>query len=280
MMRPHFSPDTPCGAVFAVPYSDDNFAWIVTAGEACAVVIDPGEAAPVLERLGRENLTPIAFLCTHSDSDHIAGLPALSARFPAARIAAHPAYARSLPAGKTITPCRDNDVLSLGAIRATCIETPGHTADSMCFLVDCGAGGCALFTGDTLFAMGCGRARAHPQGTFRDACEILFQSQRRIAALPPETLVYPGHNYLEGNLRFAATLPHDAKALQKRRDALFCGQEPPSTIALEKMTNPFLRAIADEDFARDVCAALCTGTADSPNIEAFIALRMRKNDFT
>jgi hydroxyacylglutathione hydrolase len=113
----------------------------------------------------------------------------------------------------------------------------------------------------------------------RDAYKTMFQSLCRIAALPPETLVYPGHNYLKENLRFAATLPHDAAALKVRQSALLGNEEPPSTLAAERMTNPFLRAAADEAFAQKN-AATSGDAEDSFGLRAFTALRIRKNNFT
>ena len=294
-------PDIP--RVLAAPFGGDNFAWIVPAGEGQAVVIDPGEARPVADALARGNLTPAAFLCTHSDYDHVSGLATLSARFPGAAIAVSHSFGRANPAsGARIHSCREGDVLSFGAVRVTCIETPGHTADSMCFRIDWAAAcsaeagadpgenyarsSCldyaadpgALFTGDTLFAAGCGRVR----GSY----EVMFQSLRRLAALAdrsPETLVYPGHDYLEENLRFAASLPVQPDvlaALLKRREALRNGQEPPSALALEKMTNPFLLAITDEDFARALYpSAPQAGHKDALHLEAFTVLRRQKNNF-
>ena len=271
--------------ILAIPFGYDNLAWLVRGGTAAecapnhqsagfadgvAVVIDPGDARAVMGALTRARLSPIAFLCTHSDSDHIAGLSTLAARFPEAAVAARNPAALGSGAGRArILSCRDGEELVFGRTRCRCLETPGHSADSLCFYFDCGA----LFSGDTLFAAGCGRVRAH-------AYEAMFQSLGRLAHLPPETCVYPGHNYLEENLRFAATLPHDASLLHRRKEALADGREPPSTLAMERMTNPFLRTIVDEAFVRALYSEGGASCAPPPDtLEVFTKLRIRKNTF-
>jgi hydroxyacylglutathione hydrolase len=244
----------------AVRYDADNYAWILEAGSENVIVIDPGSARAVGEALARAHTKPIAFLCTHSDSDHILGLAALAGKFPDADIVAHYKFAGTLPRGAK--RCHDNEIVQFGTRRVTCLETPGHSGDSMCFLTDEGA----LFTGDTLFAAGCGRVRGN-------AYSAMFESLRRIAALPADTRIYPGHDYLEENLRFAATLPHDTELLGKRRES----KEPPSTLALELATNPFLRAM-DPGF-RQSLKSLKSLDASESALDVFTMLRVRKNSF-
>jgi hydroxyacylglutathione hydrolase len=260
---------TPAVRVLPIPYDQDNCAWLVQSEHNDALIIDPGNARAIEAVLAREHTNPAAFLCTHGHADHTSGLSALRARFPEAKIIAHPAYARSLPAGKTLAPCRNGEefVFGEGEVRVRCLETPGHTADSICFYV----AEHALFTGDTLFALGCGRVSGA-------AYEALFRSLASLAALPGETLVYPGHDYFTENLRFArgkaaaSSLPdaqyREASAhavqrlLQERADA-YAG-EPPSSLASERESNPFLRLAAE-------------GGADA--FEEFIRLRKQKNSF-
>jgi len=251
------------GEIRAVRYDADNYAWILAAGSENAIVIDPGSARAVEEALARAHKKPIAFLCTHSDSDHIMGLAALAGKFPDAGIAAHHGFTGTLPRGAK--RCHDNETVQFGTKRITCLETPGHSGDSMCFLTDEGA----LFTGDTLFAAGCGRVRGN-------AYSAMFQSLSRIAALPADTRIYPGHDYLEENLRFAATLPHDAELLGKRRAALAEGKEPPSALAMELATNPFLRAM-DSDFRQSLKTP--DARAGKSAQDVFTMLRVRKNSF-
>jgi hydroxyacylglutathione hydrolase len=275
----------PGDEIRAVRYDADNYAWILAAGSENVIVIDPGSARAVGEALARAHKKPIAFLCTHSDSDHILGLAALAGKFPDACVAAHHEFAGTLPRGAK--RCHDNEAVQFGTRRITCLETPGHSGDSMCFLTDTGA----LFTGDTLFAAGCGRVRGN-------AYAAMFESLCRIAALPADTRIYPGHDYLEENLRFAMTLPHDAELLGKRRDALAPAartpsrlrkdsavhgsalaeeKEPPSTLALELATNPFLRAM-DPDFRQSLQSLKSLGAGESAP-DVFTMLRVRKNSF-
>jgi len=244
-----------------VRYASDNYAWIIAAGSGDVIVVDPGSARAIEGALATAHEKPIAFLCTHSDSDHISGLAALAGKYPEAGIAVHHGFAGSLPKSARVRRCHDNETMEFGAKRVTCLETPGHSGDSMCFLIDG-----ALFTGDTLFAAGCGRVRGN-------AYAAMFASLCRIAALPPGTRIYPGHDYLEENLRFAATLPHNAELLGERRSALAEGGEPPSTLALELATNPFVRA-ADPEFRQSL------GEPNDPALEVFTQLRIQKNSFT
>jgi len=253
--------------ILPIPYNQDNLAWMIELAGDEVVIIDPGNARAIMDALARAQKNPIAFLCTHGHSDHTGGLAALAARYPSARIAALApsarGYAPENSSGRSgafpgkpprVLPCHDKTVLEFDELRIHCLETPGHTSDSVCFYLPEGA----LFTGDTLFAAGCGRVSGA-------SCELMFQSLARLAALPPDTRVYPGHDYLEENLRFAATLtPQNGETLRRRGADHAAGREPPSTLAAELASNPFLRAAA-------------RGGADA--LAEFTDLRKRKNSF-
>ena len=211
----------------------DNYIWRLRGvSHDLAVIVDPGEALPVLKELDRYNLSLAAILITHRHSDHVGGVRRLVEAFgeipvygPAnERI---PDITQRLREGDEITPP------GLG-VHFRVMDVPGHTAGHIAYY-----GGGALFCGDTLFAAGCGRLF---DGTF----EQLAASLQRIAKLPPETLIYCAHEYTVDNLGFAKWVEHDNLDLLARdkKDVARADQgEPtvPSTLEIELKTNPFLR---------------------------------------
>ncbi len=246
--------------VVAVPCLKDNFAYLVIDGTRAAVV-DPGEAPPVEAALAREGVTLGAIWLTHHHWDHVGGVPAL--------VAAHPDL--EVICGKTDAPkvervtrtVDDGDTVTFGAITAKIIHNPGHTLGAVSFHIpDPGA----VFTGDTLFAAGCGRV-------FEGDPPMMHASLMRLAALPPSTKVYFGHEYTAANLKFAAAV-EPANAAIASRTAALTTPSTPSTIADERATNPFLRA-ADPT----VIAAARARGADANAASVFGAIRAWKNDF-
>jgi hydroxyacylglutathione hydrolase len=216
-----------------IPAFDDNYIWLLRRPgvRACAVV-DPGDEDPVLERLRADGLDLVAILVTHRHGDHVGGVAALKQRFPAA-VVYGPA---NEPVPHRDVALRDGDEVDLPAlgVRFAVLGVPGHTEDHVAYL---GEG--ALFCGDTLFAAGCGRVFG---GTF----EQLHASLQRLAALPTETAVYCAHEYTEANLGFALWVEPKSPAVAERlaqARALRGRDLPtlPSSIALERATNPFLR---------------------------------------
>jgi hydroxyacylglutathione hydrolase len=219
--------------VSPIPAFDDNYIWLLRQGgsTACAVV-DPGDAEPVLERLAAAGLELGAILVTHKHGDHVGGIAALKARFPGARVIGP---ARE-PIPQRDQAVKDGDAIDVPGLnlRLEVLGVPGHTEDHVAYLGDG-----VLFCGDTLFAAGCGRV-------FSGTHEQLHASLQRLAALPPETLVHCAHEYTLANLGFASWVEPDSPALARRaaQDGLARRRgEPtvPSTIALERATNPFLR---------------------------------------
>ncbi|WP_375403053.1 hydroxyacylglutathione hydrolase [uncultured Sphingomonas sp.] len=220
--------------VVRIPVLSDNYAWLVhdpASGETLA--IDPGEAAPMLDAAAARGWRIGQVWVTHWHPDHVAGIPDIKAggavvTGPAAEAARIPTLDRTVG---------EADVVTLGEHRATVIETPGHTLGHVVFhFAEAGL----LFSGDTLFAMGCGRL-------FEGTPEQMFGSMRRLAELPGETAVYCGHEYTQSNGRYALTVePENAELVARMAqvDALRAGGEPtvPTTIALELATNPFMRA--------------------------------------
>jgi hydroxyacylglutathione hydrolase len=228
--------------VTIVPCLSDNYAYVLVApGSKRAVVVDPGDAAPVESALATLGLTLGAILATHHHGDHVGGNAALAQGFPGIRVWGHASDRGRIPAqtdfiehGATV----DVEGLSFRAL-----HIPGHTLGAVAY-----AGEGAVFTGDTLFAGGCGRLF---EGTPAQMYESLNVT---LAALPDSTLVYCGHEYTASNLRFAAHLEPGNRAVSEkavRVQAMRERAEPtvPSTLGEEKATNPFLRCESQEIIA-------------------------------
>lgn len=212
-----------------IPAFEDNYIWLLSdRGEA--VVVDPGEAEPVLDLLGARNLRLSAILCTHHHGDHVGGNRDLLAAYPAT-----PVYG---PRRETIPgltePLASGDRVDLLGLSFAVIDVPGHTAGHIAYY---GAG--RLFCGDTLFACGCGRL-------FEGTAEQMYDSLQKLSALPDDTLVYCAHEYTLSNIRFARAVEPDNADLQLREATDTATRQRghatlPSRLDLEKRTNPFLR---------------------------------------
>jgi hydroxyacylglutathione hydrolase len=216
-------------AVHAIPAFSDNYLWLLVRGHD-AVVVDPGDAAPVRAFLDAHGLRLRAILITHHHPDHTAGIAALAA--PDIPVYG-PAAEASRIAGLTDT-VREGDRVRLLELEFEVLELPGHTLGHIAYHTPG-----RLFCGDTLFAAGCGRL-------FEGSPQQMHHSLQRLAALPPETLVYCTHEYTLSNLAFAlAVEPHNPALLAQIAAVkkLRAADTPslPSRIATELATNPFLR---------------------------------------
>ncbi len=212
---------------------EDNYIWVIrhTGADSC-VVVDPGDEDPVLDYLHAQGLELSAILITHGHGDHTGGVRGVKQQWPEAPVYG-PSHERVPVVERQLG---EGDEFFLADLDQPCrvMEVPGHTSGHLAYRL-----GDALFCGDTLFAGGCGRV-------FSGTHDQLSDSLRRIAALPPETLVYCAHEYTLANLGFALWVEPDNAAIVARREAeeakRLQGQPTvPSALALELKTNPFLR---------------------------------------
>ena len=248
------------------PCLSDNFGVLLhdTATGATAA-IDAPEAAPILAALAEKGWDLTDILVTHHHADHVQGIPALKAKFPRARVVAPGKEAGRI--GGVDTGVGEGDFVKVGATEARVIETPGHTAGHVVYYFESEE---ALFAGDTLFAMGCGRVLETPLA-------VMWNSLAKLAALPGETQVYCGHEYTLANAKFALSVDPGNDLLKSRAEQVALTRAAgrptlPTTIALELDTNPFLRA---ED--ADIAAKMGLPGADPAVV--FAALREAKNRF-
>lgn len=221
--------------IVRVPVLSDNYAWLVhdpASGETMA--LDPGEGAPLLEAAALRGWRINAVWITHWHPDHTAGIADVVAA-TGARVTG-PEAERAKFAGLD-DGVGEGDTVTLGAHAAEVMTVPGHTAGHIAFHF---AEDGAIFTGDTLFAMGCGRL-------FEGTAAQMHANMLRFAALPDATRVYCGHEYTQSNGRFALSVDGDNAALRARMeqvDRLRAAGEAtiPTTIGDERATNPFFRA--------------------------------------
>jgi hydroxyacylglutathione hydrolase len=248
-----------------IPAFDDNYLWLLVRGSQAAVV-DPGDGAPVLQRLQQRNLSLQAILVTHHHGDHVGGVASLS-RATGARV--HGPGAEAIPA-RDVALAGGSRIDVLG-VAFDVLDVPGHTLGHIAYHAPALR---ALFCGDTLFAAGCGRL-------FEGTAAQMTASLAKLASLPADTRVYCAHEYTLSNLRFALAVEPDSEALRRRQQACAALRrrgEPtlPSTIAEELATNPFLRC-SEPDVRR---AAEARAGGPLPTAESvFTVIRQWKNVF-
>ena len=246
-----------------VPCLSDNYAYLVHDGEAglCAVV-DPSEAPPVEKALAARGWKLTHILNTHHHFDHTGGnLPLKEST--AARVVGPEKDRERIPG--IDEGVEEGTGWRFGARKVGVLEIPAHTRAHIAFIFDD-----AAFTGDTLFAMGCGRL-------FEGTPEMMWKSLSKLMTLPDATRIYCGHEYTQSNGRFALTLePHNAALVARMKDVVAARAkgEPtiPSTMGLEKQTNPFLRPNSPE--LRNSLAM-----ENSSDVEVFAETRRRKDNF-
>ncbi|BBK39371.1 hydroxyacylglutathione hydrolase [Allostella sp. ATCC 35155] len=251
--------------IHRIPVLNDNYVWLVhepVAGRTA--VVDPAVAEPVEAALRRHGWTLTHILNTHHHGDHTGGNLALKAAHGCTIVG--PAADRDRIPGIDVA-LADGDRYALGAAEAEVFDVPGHTRGHIAFWF---AADRALFCGDTLFALGCGRL-------FEGTPAQMWRSLGKLKALPGDARVFCAHEYTQSNARFALTVDGGNPALVRRAreiDAARARGEAtvPSTIALERETNPFLRA-------DDPALAAAVGLPANDPVAVFAEVRRRKDSF-
>ena len=235
-----------------IPCLKDNYAYLITLGGGVdAYVVDPSEAPPVVAALERRGLALRGILATHHHGDHVGAISELLGRAssPGSIFVAGHALDRGRIPEQTVfveaeTGRFAQSGLSVFGRPLMAMHIPGHTRAAIAWGIPGDDGGelpADVFTGDTLFGAGCGRL-------FEGTPAQMFASLRALTALPGEARLWFGHEYTESNLRFALTLEPDSAAIAERR-AQLTPRTSPTTVALERATNPFVRASSVDELA-------------------------------
>jgi hydroxyacylglutathione hydrolase len=257
--------------LIALPAFSDNYLWLWQHNQH-AVVVDPGDAAPVLQALADHGLTLAAILVTHHHADHIGGVHEL-----------HQATGAEVfgPAREDMptpfTPVMQGERLELLGQTVQVIDVPGHTAGHVAYFVPHASPNPVLFSGDTLFSGGCGRI-------FEGTPAQMLDSLDRLAALPPDTQICCAHEYTLSNLRFAlAVEPRntDLQAYMAHCQRLRATGQPtlPAQLGTELKINPFLRARHTDVRHAVAQHAGLAAASQSNDVAVFAALREWKNNF-
>jgi len=254
--------------VAIIPCFKDNYAYLLTApGTRTAVVVDASEEQPVVAALEARGLTLGAILATHHHADHVDGNRGLVARFPGI-----PVYGSAHDRGRIPEQTHfvgEEDIVQVHGLTFRCLLVAGHTLGAVAYY-----GHGAVFTGDTLFAAGCGRLFEGTPAMMNDSLNV------KLASLPPDTRVYCGHEYTASNLRFAAHVePGNTAVTEKAARVARLREEGkpsvPSTLAEERATNPFMRVNAPAVIAHVEARLAGKKTPDA----VLAAIRAEKDSF-
>jgi hydroxyacylglutathione hydrolase len=251
--------------IVTVPCLQDNYAYLLhDAASGATAVVDVPEVGPIAAELKARGWSLTDILITHHHADHIQGVPELVAK-TGAKVTGAAADAHRLP--PLDHAVAEGDSVAVGGENGTVIDVSGHTLGHIAFHFP---GSRAVFTADSLMALGCGRL-------FEGSPEVMWASLSKLAALPPETVVCSGHEYTQANAKFALTIDPANPELISRAERVAAARERgeptvPSTLAEELATNPFLRAGRPE-----IKAGI--GKTGASDAESFAEIRRRKDRF-
>lgn len=251
--------------ISAIPAFDDNYIWLLTAGGKACAVVDPGDEDPVFETLSKKGLDLRYILLTHHHPDHTGGVRELLEKYQATVFG--PDDSR-IPFVDRV--CREGDRVRLEELNAEfrVLEVPAHTRTHIAYY-----GENALFSGDTLFSVGCGRF-------FEGTADDMQTALDKLAALPAETRNYCAHEYTQSNCAFALQVEPENRALQARAtevgDLRAAGEITlPTSLAEEIATNPFMRTRESSV----VNAARKLDPNAGPGVSTMAAIRAWKDRF-
>ena len=253
--------------LIALPAFSDNYIWMLHDGHR-AVVVDPGESAPVIEALDLHHLQLAAILVTHHHADHVGGVDELRSRLQG------PVYGpRRERIPEPYVALDDGATVEALGLRFSVIDVPGHTSGHIAYFTEDGGAAPILFCGDTLFSGGCGRL-------FEGTPAQMHHSLSRLGGLPGATRVCCAHEYTLSNLKFARAVEPNNHALADYTtwcEAQRAADQPtlPSSIATERLVNPFLRC-AEPGVA---LTAQTRGAPTTDPVAVLAALRQWKNEF-
>jgi len=254
-----------------LPAFTDNYIYLISDADiGLAMVVDPGDAAVVSKALKEKDLHLSLILNTHHHKDHIGGSKKLAQEYGAPIIGPEKERSRMENLSRSVA---QGDVITFSTLRGHVIETHGHTSGHIAFYFPQIN---ALFCGDTLFSLGCGRL-------FEGTAVQMWNSLMALRALPDETLIYCGHEYTEANAKFALAIDMNNPALQARATEaaeLRKGGKPtlPAKLGIEKQANPFLRA--DDPVLHQALAKSGLATQGADPAAIFGAIRNAKDRFS
>lgn len=251
--------------IIIIPAKKDNYIHILHDNEKnITAVVDPTEAYPVIEELEKRGWWLDVILNTHHHGDHVGGNLKLHDKYQC-KIYGYIGDLHRIPGMNVYL--YDEDIVNIGVHKAKVLFIPGHTLGHIAywFFEDN-----VLFTGDTLFAIGCGRI-------FEGTMEQLFKSVKLLSEVPEETKIYVGHEYTENNCKFALKIEPNNQALQERHSKILelrAKNLPtlPTTMKDELATNPFLR-LSSQEIRKNL------GLLDAPEFEVFEKIRLEKDNF-
>lgn len=258
-------PDMAALECFQVPYASDNYAVLIhdpDSGQTACV--DAGEAQPVLDALRQKGWSLSHILVTHHHADHTAGVAQV--KRDSSCLVVGPVE-RSQPISAIDKHVDDGDTFEFAGRLVRAIHTPGHTIDMINYYIEDDK---LLFTGDTLFSMGCGRL-------FEGDATLMLSSVKKLMSLPDDTLVYCAHEYTATNAKFALDVDPENTAVKERAAEVTrlraVGQPTvPTVLSLERATNPFLR-FQNPGIRKEL------DMAEDDDVAVFSELRERRNRY-